>query len=72
MPAELKNVHEAAIAYDVAAAAALVGLSYDSLNKAIKDGDLVAKYPNSKPLIGREELKRWFDALPDEKPAAGR
>lgn len=56
------------ISYSVANLAAATDLSVDSINKAIKNGDLVAKYFGTKPLIGREEAQRWFASLPDEKP----
>lgn len=57
------------ISYSVRSLAAATELSVDSINKAIKNGDLVARYFGTKPLIGREEAKRWFEALPDERPA---
>lgn len=56
------------ISYSVRSLAAATELSVDSINKAIKDGDLVARYFGTKPLIGRDEALRWFESLPDEKP----
>lgn len=57
------------ISYSVPNLAAATDLSVDSINKAIKDGDLVARYFGTKPLIGRDEAQRWFESLPDEKPS---
>lgn len=55
-----------AIAYTLPEAASAVRLSVDSLQKAIKAGDLTAKEFGSKPLIKPSELERWFDSLPNK------
>lgn len=57
------------IAYTLPEAAAAVGLSVDSIRKAIENKDLVASYYGTKPLIGVEELRRWFTSLDTERPA---
>ena len=51
-----------------AEAADEVRLSIDSIEKAIKANELPVKYFRSKPLVKYDELMRWFDSLPDEKP----
>lgn len=56
------------LAYSVPNLAAATDLSVDSIQKAIKKGDLVANYYGSKPLVTRDEARRWLDGLPNEKP----
>lgn len=56
-----------ALSYEDAALA--VGLkSVKIIRQAVKDGDLIATFLNSKPVIGAKELERWFDTLPHEAP----
>lgn len=55
-------------AYTVQSAAKAYDVSMDTIRAAIKRGDLNAKYPTSRPVIAAEELKNWFEALPDEAP----
>lgn len=45
------------------------GYSDDSIRAAIRRGDLVPSYANSKPVLMLEELERWLRALPDESPS---
>ena len=56
------------MAYTVQEAAAAYGVSADVIRAHIKAGHLAARYPTSRPIIGSEELKDWFDALPSETP----
>ncbi|WP_420111646.1 hypothetical protein [Pseudactinotalea sp.] len=56
------------LSYSVQNLAIAVDLSVDSIQKAIKNGDLVANYYGTKPLITRDEARRWIDSLPTEKP----
>lgn len=53
-------------AYTVQEAAKAYGVSPDVIRAHIKAGDLVARYPTSRPIIGAGELKNWFEALPSE------
>lgn len=55
-------------AYTVQESAKAYGVSTDTIRAAIKRGDLNAKYPTSRPVIGAKELDNWFNALPDEAP----
>jgi len=56
------------IAYDPDAAAEAVSVSRSTIDAAIRSGDLIARRltpkAGSKVLIGHDELKAWFDALP--------
>ena len=56
-------------AYTVQEAAKAYGVSTDTIRSSIKRGDLVAKYPTSRPIIGAEEMRSWFEALPSEPTA---
>lgn len=56
------------IAYRITAAADAVGISESSLKKILDRGDIAPRYPDSRPLIGHEELVAWFESLPVDKP----
>lgn len=56
------------LAYSVPSLAAATDLSVDTIQKQIKDGNLIASYPNSKPIVAKEEAERWLRSLPNEKP----
>ncbi|GAA1866204.1 hypothetical protein GCM10009715_11770 [Paeniglutamicibacter psychrophenolicus] len=53
-------------AYTVQEAAATYGVSMDTIRVNIKAGNLVARYPTSRPVIGADELQDWFETLPTE------
>ena len=53
-------------AFTVQEAAATYGVSPDVIRAQIKAGNLIARYPTSRPIIGADELKNWFEALPTE------
>ena len=53
-------------AFTVQEAAAAYGVSADVIRAQIRAGNLVARYPTSRPIIGTDELKNWFEALPSE------
>ena len=54
------------MAYTVQEAAVAYGVSAVVIRAHIRAGNLVARYPTSRPIIGADELKNWFDALPSE------
>lgn len=56
------------LAFTVQLAAKVYGVSTDTIRAAIKRGDLSAKYPTSRPVLGAKELESWFNSLPDEAP----
>lgn len=56
------------MAYTVQEAAAAYGVSADVIRAHIRAGNLAARYPSSRPILGSEELKDWFDSLPSEPP----
>jgi len=55
-------------AWRVDDAAAHYGVSRDVLYAAKKAGDLVFRYPTSRPVIDDSEMQRWLSSLPTEKP----
>lgn len=57
-------------AVGVAKAAELYDLSTDQIRAAYRSGLLPVRYVGSKVLIGRADLKAWFDALPTERQSA--
>lgn len=55
------------LAYSIANFAKAVDLSETTIRDAIRDGDLIPAYVNSKPLITSEEGRRWLGQLPAER-----
>lgn len=53
------------MAYDRKEAAALYGVSYDTIRKAIAAGHLRAKKVGNRYRISAEALRDWFDGLED-------
>ena len=49
-------------------AAAYLGVSEKTVDRAIKAGDLPVKFVGRKPLVPFPALVAWFESLPDEKP----
>lgn len=56
------------MAYTIQEAAAAYGVSADVIRTHVKAGSLSTRYPTSRPIIGAQELKSWFDALPSNSP----
>ena len=56
------------ISYSIPDAAEAVGVSEDTIKKAIASGDLTRRYPNSKPLIRHDDLDEWVASLPVDPP----
>jgi len=52
------------IAYERKCAAAVVGISPDTLDRERRAGRICPKYVGSKPIYPVDELRRWLDALP--------
>ncbi len=57
----------APLAYSVADAAAMCGVSVDVIRRAVRANDLPVKYPTSRPVILRADLEAWLAAAPDRK-----
>lgn len=57
-------------AVGVQKAAELYDVSPDVIRAAYRSGLLRVRYSGSKVLIGRADLKAWFDALPTERQAS--
>lgn len=60
------------LSYSLASLADATDLSVDSIQKAIKKDELVPSYFGSKPIILRDEARRWLDSLPNDKPERAR
>lgn len=56
------------ISYSLPSLAEATDLSVDSIQKAIKRGELVPSYFGSKPVVEEDEAVRWIKSLPTEKP----
>jgi len=57
------------IAYTFEEAAEQSGYSIRTLKQHVADGNLAARYANSKGVIRHEDLANWLDSLPAEAPA---
>lgn len=57
-------------AYSIDEAAEETGLGRTTIREHIAKGNLIAKYPNSKPIIRQIDLDDWLDSLPTESPKA--
>lgn len=56
------------LSYNVEEAAAEVGVSEDTIRRAIAGKRLIPHYPTSRPVIHHADLEAWLLATPDEKP----
>lgn len=57
------------IAYTFEQAAEQSGYSIRTLKQQVADGNLVARYANSKGVIRHADLDKWLDGLPAEAPS---
>lgn len=56
------------IAYTFEQAAEQSGYSIRTLKQAVSNGNLAARYANSKGVIRHADLDAWIDSLPAEAP----
>lgn len=56
------------MSYNLAEAAENTGYSIRTLQRHIKDGNLIARYANTKCVILHEDLEEWLKDLPTEAP----
>jgi hypothetical protein len=57
------------LAYTYEEAAAQCGYSVRVLKQQVSDGNLLARFANTKGVIRHEDLAEWLDALPAESPS---
>ena len=57
------------IAYTFEEAAEQCGYSVRTLKQHVADGNLAARYANTKGVIRHEDLAGWLDSLPAESPS---
>ena len=58
------------LSYSLPEAAAAIGVSVQTIRRAIDKGDIVTRYPTRKPVIPVTELQSWLDRLPTEAPSS--
>ena len=56
-------------AYNIQQAAQVYGVSPDVIRAHIRKGNLVPRYPSSRPVLDAQDLKEWFESLPTEHTA---
>lgn len=57
------------LAYTFEEAAEQCGYSVRTLKQQVADGNLAARYANTKGIIRHDDLAEWLDSLPAEAPA---
>ena len=57
------------IAYSFEEAAEQSGYSIRTLKQHVADGNLMARYANTKGVIRHADLEAWIDKLPAEAPS---
>lgn len=61
-----------AIAVSLDEAASMAGVSLSVIKRAVRAGDLVARYPSARPVILVDELIKWLSSCPTESRRAPR
>jgi predicted DNA-binding transcriptional regulator AlpA len=56
----------ATIAVTIDEAAAMAGVSRSVIKRALSTGDLIARYPSTRPVIFVDEIRAWLEACPTE------
>lgn len=59
-----------AVSYRVSDAVKATGIGEGFIRKAIRDGDLIAHYIGTKPVVRSVDLDEWIESLPTE-PSRG-
>lgn len=59
----------AKLALNFEEAAEATGYGIDTIRRAVRKNDLIARYANSKPVILVTELTAWLESLPTESPS---
>ena len=54
------------LAYTIQEAVEATGISESEIKAAIKRGDLIPSYPNTRPVLRAPELDRWLESMPAE------
>lgn len=54
----------APVAVGIEDAAALVGMSVDTIRRAIRANALIAHYPTKRPVILVDDLRTWIESAP--------
>jgi hypothetical protein len=57
-------------AYTLAEAAAVAGVGLTVIKEACDRGDLIKRYPTSRPVILADDLESWLRSLPTERRSA--
>lgn len=57
------------IAYTIPGAAEASGVSPDVIRRAIRAGNLTARYPTSRPVVLADDLRAWLASTPTERTA---
>lgn len=57
-------------AYTLAEAAAVCGVGLTVIKEACDRGDLIKRYPTSRPVILADELDSWLKSRPTERRAS--
>lgn len=61
------SIPKIALTFEEAAEAS--GYSVDTIRRAVRNNDLIARHANTKPVILVSELTDWLENLPTEAPS---
>ena len=64
MWATFRSVEANRVSVTIPQAAELVGLSTDVIRRAIRSGELVPRYPTSRPVLLMADLRAWVESAP--------
>ncbi len=57
------------IAYSLQGAAEAIGQSVSTIKDEIRKGNLIPRYPNSKPIILHDDLEEWARTRSVDRPS---
>lgn len=58
------------LAYTYAEAASACGVSEKVIQRAVQCGDLVPRYPTSRPVLLVDDLRGWLESAPTQRRAS--
>lgn len=56
------------LALNLPSAAEAAGVSIEIIRRAIDQGDLVPRYPSSRPVLLVKDLEAWLESRPTTRP----
>lgn len=70
MTAKKRQALEGRLAFTLPEAAEVAGVGVTAIKEAADRGELLKRYPTSRPVILAEDLEAWLRSLPTERPSS--